>query len=146
MDLKECRTVIDGIDEAITANLIQRSEYSFGSGFSIKTGNKAFYDSLLQHVCPSGNLEEHDLPIVSEIERGLKTSLDLRFSMAENIINYKKHHHMNLEDAGRESEIINKAGRYAASEGKDPEPCKKAFRLIIEHMKQLEMHNIAAEK
>ncbi len=138
MDLQTYRTHINQLDEGIAALLVQRSEYPLNCMVSDETPDSGFCKTLLQRICPKGKVSAEDLEGVSEMECVLKAALEIRFGYAKPITDYKKTAGLEIEDRKREEEIINRAGAYAASKGKDPEPHKGAFELIIDRMKDLQ--------
>lgn len=76
---------------------------------------------------------------IEKIDESLLALLAQRMILAKQIGEYKKTAQIQVEDAGREAELLE---RYSTTEGLSPEFIEKLFKEIFEESRKLQKANI----
>ena len=82
---------------------------------------------------------------IDEVDRRLVLLLAERGRLVEDVVRYKRAHHMAVVDRGREDEMLARIGALAKDAGLDPRVAQHVLRTIIDGFTLLEVEELGPD-
>lgn len=79
---------------------------------------------------------------IDDVDRRLVLLLAERARLVEQVVQYKRTHHMGVVDRGREDEMLARIAELAKDEGLDPRVAQQVLRTIIDGFTLLEVEEL----
>jgi chorismate mutase len=82
---------------------------------------------------------------IDDVDRRLVALLAERSRLVDQVVHYKRAHHMAVVDRGREDVMLARIGELAKEEGLDPRVAQQVLRTIIDGFTLLEVEELGPE-
>jgi chorismate mutase len=82
---------------------------------------------------------------IDELDAGLVKLLAERARLVEDVVHYKRQHHMAVVDRAREDQMLERIATLAKDEGLDPRVAQQVLRTIIDGFTLLEVEELGPD-
>lgn len=82
---------------------------------------------------------------IDDVDRRLVALLAERAALVEQVVHYKRAHHMGVVDRAREDRMLARIGDLAKDEGLDPRVAQQVLRTIIDGFTLLEVEELGPD-
>jgi chorismate mutase len=121
-------------------------DWTIGSG-ATGTGRSFFRHDLAvpdDELPPAPDLDQIRLGI-DDVDRRLIALLAERAALVEQVVHYKRAHHMPVVDRAREDRMLARIADLAKDEGVDPRVAQQVLRTIIDGFTLLEVEELGPD-
>jgi chorismate mutase len=82
---------------------------------------------------------------IDDVDQRLVALLAERGRLVEEVVHYKRHHHMPVVDRQREDRMLERIADLASQEGVDPRVAQQVLRTIIDGFTLLEVEELGPD-
>jgi chorismate mutase len=94
---------------------------------------------------PSASELDHIRQRIDDVDRRLVALLAERAQLVEEVVHYKRSHHMAVVDRGREDRMLARIAEVAKDAGLDPRVAQQVLRTIIDGFTLLEVEELGPD-